>query len=135
MSLDEALAKAKVSTKVRAMFRAIYNAATAFTDVKSTDGGNVHSATFPINRGVVQGDITSPLYFILAFDLIFRRHDTVPDKGITLMDTVLHTLGYADDVATIEEATPADHGRSSERVSAIASGSLLDADMCINIPN
>ena len=132
--IDEALAKAKVSTKVRAMFRAIYHAATAFTAVKSTDGGNVNSASFPINRGVVQGDITSPLYFILALELIFRRHDKMPGKGVALMDTVLHTLGYADDVATIEEATPEGHERATNRVSAIANGSQQDADMSINIP-
>ena len=42
----------------------------------------VLSEPFPINRGVVQGDILSPLYFILALEMILRRHDNVAGKGV-----------------------------------------------------
>ena len=59
--IDRALADAGASAKSRAMFRAIYAAASATTKVSDTDGKYVMSKPFPIRRGVVQGDITSPL--------------------------------------------------------------------------
>ena len=55
--LDTALREAGVSNKLRAMFRAIYNSASAFTTVKAADNVNVKSDTFDIKRGVLQGDI------------------------------------------------------------------------------
>ena len=131
--IDKALRTAGVSNKLRAMFRAVYTAASAFTTVNTADGGKVKSATFPVRRGVVQGDITSPLYFILALELILRMHDTVEDKGITLADTVIHTLGYADDVALIEYGEEKGIKNLSTRLTNIAEGSKKDADMSISI--
>ena len=61
----------------------------SFTTVKSTNGRNTQSVTFPIRRGVVQGDVTSPLYFILTLELILRRHDSLPDKGVPMTDTMI----------------------------------------------
>ena len=72
--LDKALAKAGASNKCRAMFRSIYASATARTKVSDTDGKSVLSDAFAINRGVVQGDITSPLYFIIALELLLKTH-------------------------------------------------------------
>ena len=62
--IDRVLAEANVSNKERAMFRAIYiySSASAFTKVKNTDGKQAKSETFPIKRGVLQGDMTSPLF-------------------------------------------------------------------------
>ena len=71
--LDNDLKDVGVPTKLRAMFRAVYNkSASAYTTVATADNKKVKSDIFPINRGVVQGDITSPLYFILALELILR---------------------------------------------------------------
>ena len=85
--------RAKATDKCRAMFRAIYSAASARTKVQDTDGKFVFSDAFPINRGVVQGDITSPLYFILALELILEKYDTHPSKGVDFGDVRVHTLG------------------------------------------
>ena len=71
--VDEALGNAGVSTKVRTMFRAVYKAAVAFTTVAGTDGKQIRSETFDISRGVVQGDVMSRLFFIMALELILRR--------------------------------------------------------------
>ena len=79
--LDEALRDAGASNKTRAMFRAMYKAATANVKVTGIDGKEILSEAFAISRGVVQGDIVSPLYFILALELILRRHDAMVDKG------------------------------------------------------
>ena len=119
--------------KIRALFRAIYDAASAFTTVPDIDGKSTPSSTFPINRGVLQGDITSPLYFILALELVLRKYDSRVDKGVPFADVILHTLGYADDVAVIEYGNDVGVKRLSERVTAIAQGSKESADMNVNI--
>ena len=131
--LDGALQRAGASNKTRAMFWAVYRSASAFTTVNAPNGKKVKSDTFPIRRGVVQGDITSPLYFILALDLIMRLHDKVDGKGVTFGQTMLYILGYADDAVTIDYGDSAGVSRATKRLTAIAIGSKRDADMKINI--
>ena len=126
--LDTALADAGATHKTRAMFRQIYSAATARTEVEGIDGETVLSDSFPINRGVCQGDITSPLYFILALELILKTYDIHPNKGTTLSGQKIYTLGYADDAALLDE----DIEVATSRVTAIAIGSKDAADMTIN---
>ena len=127
--LDRTLAAAKASNKTRAMFRSIYRAASAVTVVEGIDGKPVTSEVFPVNRGVVQGDITSPLYFILALEMLFRLHDTNPNKGVDLGGHNVHSLGYADDAALLDSKLAV----ATDRVTAIAQGSRTDADMSISI--
>ena len=127
--LDKALGEAKAKPKTRAMFRAIYGSATAKTKVKDTDGRYVFSAPFPVRRGVIQGDITSPLYFIIALEAILRTYDNTAGKGVNFGGVNLHTLGYADDAALVDGSTTT----ACERVSKIAIGSAEAADMHINI--
>ena len=128
--LDVALGEAKARPKTRAIFRSIYSSATARTKVKSTDGQSVLSKNSRCGgRGVIQGDLTSPIYFIIALEAILRRHDNFHGKGIDFGGIRLHTLGYADDAALID-ANPT---IASARVTSIARGSKRDADMKINI--
>ena len=110
----------------------IYGAATAHTCTPGVDGTTEKSASFPIQRGVLQEDITSPLlYFILALDLLLRTHDECADKGVSMMDTIIHTLGYVYDVALIDDGDAAGINRASTRVTKISKGSREDADMNI----
>ena len=127
--LDEALDDAGATDKSRAIFRAVYASATARTEVKGTDGKRILSDGFDINRGVVQGDITSPLYFILALELLLKRHDTLTNKGVSFGSVTVHTLGYADDAALLDK----NRDVATARVTAIAQGSMRDADMEISI--
>ena len=110
-------------------FRAIYSAANARTAVGDINGKTILSNTFPIRRGVVQGDITSPIYFILALELILELHDSRPDKGVDFGRVKVHTLGYADDAALLDYEV----STATERVTAIAQGSTEDADMQISV--
>ena len=128
--IDTALEKAGVAPKVRTMYRAIYKAAHAFTTAAGTDGKQIRSTNrFNIDRGVLRGDVTSPLFFILALELILHRHDAVsPEKGITIADTLIHILGYADDVAVLDKGTVEGCQRLSSRVTDISQGSKKDAD-------
>ena len=100
--IDRVLMEANVPNKERAMFRAIYANASAFTKTKDADGKQAKSDVFPIRRGVLQGDITSPLFFVMALEFILRTHDNREDKGVSLIDTIIHTLGYADDAALVD---------------------------------
>ena len=127
--LDRALQRAGASAKTRAIFRAIYSTANARTAVNGADGDIVYSRSFPILRGVVQGDITSPIYFILALELILELHDRHPQRGVKLGPNTIHTLGYADDAALLDY----DSDTATERVTAIARGSEIDADMVISV--
>ena len=131
--IDKALEEAGASNKTRSMFRAIYLAAAAHTTVPAPDGKTVKSDTFQIWRGVIQGDLTSPLFFILALEAILRRHDRVQDKGVKLGNTIVHTLGYADDAALLDDGDEAGICRATERVTNIALGSRAEADMEISI--
>ena len=84
---------------------------------------------------MLQGDITSPLYCILALDLILRlHHDKVSNKGLSFGQTVLFALGYADDAALIDYGDALGIARATERLSAIAKGSREDTGMTISIP-
>ena len=97
--------------------------------MKDNDGKHVLSNAFPVRRGVVQGDITSPIYFIMVLEAILRRYDNSPHKGVEFGGVNLHTLGYADDAALVDSNAEI----ASERVSSIAQGSKSEADMEINI--
>lgn len=132
--LDAALQDAGASNKVRAMFRAIYLAASAHTTVPAPEGETTKSECFAIRRGVVQGDITSPLYFIIALEAILRKHDSAINKGVPLGDVLIHTLGYADDAALVDLGNPNGIQTATSRVTAVAKGSRADTDMEISIP-
>ena len=131
--IDRVLVEANVPNKERAMFHAIYSAASAFTRIKDANGKHAKSEVFQIRRGVLQGDITSPLFFIMALEHILKTHDNRTDKGVSLLGTIIHTLGYADDAALVDLGNAAGIIRATDRLSKIASGSLRDADMQINI--
>ena len=131
--IDRVLAEAHVPNKERAMFRATYSSASAFTKIRDANGKHAKSDVFPIRRGVLQGDITSPLFFIMALEFILRTHDNRPDKGVSLLGTILHTLGYADDAALLDLGDAAGIIKATERLTRIARGSSEDADMKIKI--
>ena len=73
MFLDEALAEAGVGAKVRRIVQAIFAAATGVVCLRHPDGTMTLSEPFDIARGVLQGDIFSPVYRRTGPDL--------PDAG------------------------------------------------------
>ena len=71
--LDSALAEAGVSVKVRRIVQAIFASATGVVRIRQPGGGILLSEPFNIERGVLQGDIFSPVCFIAGLDRIFRH--------------------------------------------------------------
>ena len=118
--LDETLLRAGASNKMRAMVRAVYESASAFTTVPDADGKKVKTDVFAIARGVLQGDIMSPLLFILALEHILRLHDNANGKGVTLGSTCVHTLGYADDLALTDHGDAEGVDRATKRSTTIS---------------
>ena len=76
---------------------------------------DIYSKHFEVRRGVIQGDIISPIFFILAMEQIFRLHDKDGD-GVTLGNHLhIGVLGYADDAAMASESS----GKMSDRVTKV----------------
>ena len=127
--IDKALEKAGASRKTRAIFRAIYRAAQGAARIRSVDGKVYLSKVFDIKRGVIQGDIISPILFILALDQLVQQVDT-SGKGISV-GTIkeIRVLGYADDAAMTERST----GQMTVRLSEFADAALNKADMKVKL--
>ena len=127
--MDETLANAGASRKSRAIFRAIYSAATGIARVRGIDGQTIFSEAFKVRRGVIQGDIISPVLFILALDQIMKKADKNSEGVQCGRILCIKTLGYADDVALAEEKVDA----MTARLTAIGDTSWEEADMKINM--
>ena len=125
--LDEALGTAGVSVKLRRIIKAIFNAASGRVRVE-----NELSEPFDISRGVLQGDIFSPVAFIAGLWRIFSTHDQ-PNAGITLgsppYEVKVSDLAYADDAGLADTNVT----EASERISAISRGSREDAAMTVSV--
>ena len=129
--LDEALSCAGVSVKVRRIIQGIFSVAQGCVRQRSADGSFTESELFDILRGVLQGDIFSPVTFIIGLWLIFKRHD-LPNSGITVgkppFQVHISSLEYADDAGLVD-GTVTD---SSKRLTSISDGSTSDAAMSIS---
>ena len=73
---DAALGNAGATRKTRALFRTIYAAAQGAARIQGEDGKISMSKSFAVRRGVIQGDIISPVLFILALDQLIQSVDT-----------------------------------------------------------
>jgi len=131
--LDEALSSAGVSSKVRRMIQSIFAAASGCVRIRNPDGSVETSEPFNIARGVLQGDIFSPVAFIVGLWRTFSLHD-IPGSGVTVGDpphqVTVSSLEYADDAGLIDDNAT----KASIRVTAIATGSRQDAAMEISKP-
>ena len=110
------------------MFRAIYSSASASVRVQLPNGQRLLSESFPVRRGVVQGDIFSPWCFILAVEFLFRKCGS--EGGTSALGVWLSKLEYADDAALIDVCTET----ATARVNTLFETSIAEADMYISKP-
>ena len=84
-----------------------------------------------VRRIVLQGDIFSPVCFIAGLGKIFSLHD-VPNSGMGVGEAesaiLVSKFEYADDAALVDENA----ALASTRVTALATGSMMDAAMLIS---
>jgi hypothetical protein len=126
--IDAALGKAGASRKTRAIFHTIYAAAQGVARVQGLDGEKVFSHTFDIFRGVIQGDIISPIFFVLALDQLIQTRDK--GQGISVGSIkALGVLGYADDLTMMEYTVEA----MTTRLTNFADAAREDADMNVKM--
>ena len=130
--LDEALGCANVSPKLRRIVQSIFRAASGCVRIRNADGTTVLLDPFDISRGVLQGDIWSPVAFIIGLWRTFVLHD-IPSSGVHVgeppYDVDIDKLEYADDAGLLDD----DAEQASQRVSAISIGSKQDAGMVISL--
>ena len=127
--LDAVLAREKVSRKCRAMFHAIYDAAKGMVKVNGILGQKIFSELFNIGRGVVQGDIVSPILFILTLDNLIQLYDKSGTGVKYGSELTYRVLGYADDAALTEKRIE----KMTERLTTLADRSVAEADMKIRM--
>ena len=92
-------------------------------------GNKIYSKAFKVLRkGVIQGDIISPIFFILAMEQIFRIHDPSPE-GVSVGNYLqIGVLGYADDAALLSTDITA----LTKRLTYIERGSRENAEMKVH---
>ena len=79
--LDEALHSADVPVKLRRVIQSIFSAASGRIRIRNPDGTTDISEPFDISRGVLQGDLFSPVAFIVGLWRTFVLHDP-PNAGV-----------------------------------------------------
>ena len=107
----------------------IYKAVAGTARVLGIDGEHQYSQTFDIRRGVIQGDILSPIFFVLALDQLFQDHDTKARDAGVKVGTIgnIRVLGYADD-ATLIDGLPKS---VTARLTTFADAAIEKADMYV----
>ena len=130
--LNESLIAAGVQPKICRIMKAIYAEATGMVRLLLPSSETLCSEPFLIRRGVIQGDIFSPQCFTLRLDRIFRLQDIAGQVigGPSLGDVMANKLEYADDVGLLDWTA----AEASERVSALARGSITSASMDMLAP-
>ena len=115
--LDGVLKEVGVSSKMRKLIRSIYIHAHGKVRFRNADGTHSYSGEFDINRGVIQGDIMSPVLFIVGLAAVCRTALTDDHEAKLTRDGTLHVgdAVYADDTALLveviqeEDETDTDH--------------------------
>jgi len=109
----------------------IYQSAAVQVRIQETSGERKFSRQIPVRRGAIQGDIPSPVYFLVALDKLLKEHGGGPNTGIPLTpDLILNDLEYADDAGLAD----IDTDTSSRRVTNLDSKGNQEAGMSVSAP-
>ena len=128
--LLNALKEYGVPLKYCRLVQAIYESAKIRVRLQEINGQKSYSRPISIKRGFIQGDIPSPICFIIALDKLLKDHGNL-QFGIQLLPTLmLSDIEYADDAALPDK----DVDTSSWRVTHFAEKANEEAGMEISIP-
>ena len=130
--MDETLATAGASTKSRFIFSAVlnyYQVAAGMARANGTDGNVIYSRTFKVSRGVTQGDMISPILFILVLDQLVQQYDNSGNDVKCDRILKLRILGCADGAALTKTSVE----DMATRPTALADRSKEKADTVVNM--
>ena len=97
--LISALKEYNVPLKYCRLVKLIYDSAAMRVRIQEVGGKKSYSRNINIRRGVIQGDIPSPVCFLVALDKLLKDHGQL-DKGIAISTNLtISELDYADDCA------------------------------------
>ena len=126
----ESLKQYDVPLKYVRLVSAIYRNAAIRVRLQEVGGARSYSRAVPVRRGAIQGDIPSPVVFLVALDRLLREHGGL-DTGLPITpDLMLSDLEFADDAALGNEDTE----DASERVTHLNEHAGLEAGMSISVP-
>ena len=97
--------------------------------IQEVGGHKSHSRNIDIRRGVIQGDIPSPVCFLVVLDKLLKNHGQL-DMGISISNLMISELDYADDCAL---PSP-DSATASARLTNLDTNAQSEAGMEISIP-
>ena len=112
------------------LVQAIYKSAEVKVRLQEPGGHRTYSRKIKIRRGVIQGDIPSPVCFLVALDKLLKDHGQL-DRGIQLTNLLMVSeLDYADDCAL-----PSSNAiTATERLTNIDEHAKADAGKSISVP-
>jgi adenylate kinase family enzyme len=129
--LFDALVQYGVPLKYCRLIKMIYVSALVRVRLQEPGGEKSYSRNVAVNRGVIQGDIPSPICFLVALDKLLKDHGNPPNTGIQVTDTLhLADLEYADDAAMPDK----DASIATNRLTNFNEKANSEAGMSINIP-
>ena len=127
--LLNALVEYGVPLKYCRLVKAIYDSAEIRVRLQEPGGARSYSRNVSISRGVIQGDIPSPICFLVALDKLLKDHGHL-NSGIHLSDTLfISSMEYADDAVLPDESIES----ASNRLTNLDLMAQEDAGMKISI--
>ena len=128
--LLNALKSYGVPLKYCRLVREIYRSAEVRVRLQDRSGSRSYSRNVSVSRGAIQGDIPSPVCFLVSLDKLLREHGGI-DTGIQLTeDLLLSDLEFADDASLPN----VDTDTASSRLTHLNEKSIEEAGMSVSIP-
>ena len=125
----ESLKKYGVPLKYIRLVSAIYQHATVRVRLQEKGGNRSYSRNIPVRRGAIQGDIPSPIVFLVALDRLLKDHGGLSTGINVTNELMLSDLEFADDAALANDDTVA----ASQRLTSL-SEHAKPAGMKISVP-
>ena len=126
----ESLKRYGVPLKYIRLVRAIYTSIAVRVRMQEVGGTRSYSRPVAIRRGAIQGDIPSPIAFLVALDRLLREHGGL-ETGLPITPALtLSDLEFADDAALANTCTLT----ASNRITNLDAGGRAEAGMSISRP-
>ena len=125
----ESMKRYGVPLKYIRLVAEIYKNASVRVRLQEKGGHRSYSRNIPIRRGAIQGDIPSPVVFLIALDRLLKEHGSL-HTGIRITEQLtLSELAFADDAALGNQNTQ----DASQRITRLSEGAK-EAGMEISVP-